>query len=767
MVSYEVPKPPLKFFERMRESARLAAAFMKGDRTTINDITAATVFSPLQPLQPGVPQIVGRTYDYQPGVNVQFQPRGYGSGRIPFPTLRAASRNCEILRLIIETIKDQICSFGWQIVPKEDIEIDPDDARILTLTEFFKSPDKVHTSEQWFRMLLEEFLVTDATSIYRVKDRVGAPYAFEIIDGGTIKVLIDADGRRPIAPDPAYQQVIKGSPRANYTTDELLYMPRTLLSYDPTYGLSMVEQILITIQTSINRQKYQLAYFTEGSLPDAYASMPEGMSVDSIQAFENRFNEILSGNAGQRRQVPFLPFGAIIAALKQPPLKDEFDEWITRIICFAGGIAPTAFIRQMNRSTSETDQERAQQEGQAPKMQFLKVIMDSLIADFGPEYANNFEFAWRESKNIDPKEQADVLKELVSAGLKTLNEGRADLGLDPVQGGDLPMVLTASGYVPLDSFEQQQAANEAARTASLNAAPNENDPKSKPASKSAYSRLGKAGGHLKPLPFPRAATRTAVKNLAATITPILKKTGLDVANHVRRSHFGKMAKDDNQKIDDFVAALSLDDLNALIEGTPAEIAKVMNESGQHVIVQLGGEHRSDLVNQVSQRAIDYARERGAEMVGKRWVDGELVDSPNAEWRIDEATRDEIKNIISQGLEDNIGTDAIADNIEESTAFSPERAQLIAETEIGHANSNGTLESARSARDDLGLILKKLWLVDEDPCPVCVENGDAGALDLDDEFPSGDDAPLAHPNCECALNIEVIDEGDISSNSADN
>ena len=31
-----------------------------------------------------------------------------------------------------------------------------------------------------------------------------------------------------------------------------------------------------------------------------------------------------------------------------------------------------------------------------------------------------------------------------------------------------------------------------------------------------------------------------------------------------------------------------------------------------------------------------------------------------------------------------------------------------------------------------------------------ENAAAGPIDLDDEFPSGDDAPTAHPNCECAL-----------------
>src|ERR1700729_1391395 len=118
MVAYEVPKPPLRFFQRARESLRLANAFMKGDKTTIADITSETIFSPLQPLQPYTPNIVGRNWDYPVGQNLQFRPDGYG--RISFADLRAVARQCEILRLGLRTVKDQIAAIGWQIMPRED-----------------------------------------------------------------------------------------------------------------------------------------------------------------------------------------------------------------------------------------------------------------------------------------------------------------------------------------------------------------------------------------------------------------------------------------------------------------------------------------------------------------------------------------------------------------------------------------------------------------------------------------------------------------------
>lgn len=454
MVAYQIPKPPQGLLARMRDGLRLGAAFLKGDKTTIADITSETIFSPLQPLPPFTPQIVGRNWDFMPGQNLQFIPRGYGSGRIPFTTLRTFSRSCETLRLAIETVKDQIGAYAWQFIPKEDSKAAPDDPRIKELTEFFKKPDKINTFEIWLRTVLEDYIVIDALSIYRPKTRIGLPYAFEVIDGATIKPLIDANGRRPLPPDPAYQQVLKGGPRVDYDTTELLYMPRNKMSYDPVYGLSITEQIILTIQTEIERKKYQLAYFTEGSVPDAYAVMPEDMTVDAIKAFEERFNNMLAGNASGRRQVPFLPSGASIESLKEPPLKDEFDEWIARIICYALGLSPTAFIKQMNRSTSEMDTQREEEQGQGPKMIFVESVINELIGDFGEDYARDFEFKFREKSKLNADTQSQIDDRNVKNATATINEIRAARGQDPIEGGDQPMVLTATGYVPLDSFQQ-------------------------------------------------------------------------------------------------------------------------------------------------------------------------------------------------------------------------------------------------------------------------------------------------------------------------
>ena len=83
-------------------------------------------------------------------------------------------------------------------------------------------------------------LVIDAATIYPRYARGGALYSLDIIDGATIKPLIGEDGRAPDAPDPAYQQILKGVPAADFSAEELLYLPRNLRSHR-LYGMSPVE----------------------------------------------------------------------------------------------------------------------------------------------------------------------------------------------------------------------------------------------------------------------------------------------------------------------------------------------------------------------------------------------------------------------------------------------------------------------------------------------------------------------------------------------
>lgn len=206
-------------------------------------------------------------------------------------------------------------------------------------------------------------------------------------------------------------------------------------------------------------------------------------------------------------------------------------------------------------------------------------------------------------------------------------------------------------------------------------------------------------------------------------------------------------------------------MEALIDVMAPKLQQIADESGQSGLIQMGVHNNGDLVNQVNRYALDYAQNRSAEMVGMKYgEDGALIDNPDAEWAITESTRDSIQDVLEQLYSGEITHDEVPQALQDAGIFDADRANMIARTEISMANAHGALNSYHSARK-LGVKVMKSWEPDPEACPICVENGDAGAIDLDDDFPSGDDAPTAHPNCECVL-VPVVEHEDDDDDEGD-
>jgi len=46
--------------------------------------------------------------------------------------------------------------------------------------------------------------------------------------------------------------------------------------------------------------------------------------------------------------------------------------------------------------------------------------------------------------------------------------------------------------------------------------------------------------------------------------------------------------------------------------------------------------------------------------------------------------------------------------------------------------------------------KVMWVCNPDACDMCLENADAGAIGIDEAFPSGHDRPPGHSRCRCIV-----------------
>jgi hypothetical protein len=406
----------------------VVSRLVNGVRWALSGSSVNDWFGPMQPLAPAAQDAAeGRQFDYPVGFNTRIQPRGEEA--VSYTQLRALADCCDLVRLAIETRKDQMSRLQWSVKPLDEEKDAVDDPRCKELTEKLRFPDGEHDWDTWMRMLLEEMLVIDAATIYPRKTLGGDLFSIELIDGSTIKRVINADGRTPMPPDPAYQQILKGIPAVDYTRDELLYVPRNPRVWK-FYGFSPVEQVITHVNIAIRRALSQLDYYTVGNIPDAIYTVPAGWSPDQIKKFQSYWDEIMEGSTAEKRRAKFVPEGVQLSQTRDPKLKDEYDEWLARVICFAFSLSPMALVKAMNRASSEQQQDSADEEGLAPTMNWLRMVMNQVLQRF-MGYAD-LQFAWEEEEAQDPKVQAEINEIYVNAKVLTPDEVRADLGREPL-----------------------------------------------------------------------------------------------------------------------------------------------------------------------------------------------------------------------------------------------------------------------------------------------------------------------------------------------
>lgn len=427
----------------------------------IDDVDmAGNWYSPFQPVWPFGPPYINRAreWDYPVGYNLSFV-----NERINYlQILRAMRQSWGVLSTIIETRKDQLLRIPWTIQVKDKPRASS--AGVKAMRKFFASPDGKIRYTQWAHKVLDDLLVIDAPAIYFTRDQRGRPLSAEAIDGATIFPLIDDAGRRPgsivemtedgiqyLKRQPAFQQIIKGLPMVDLDESQLLYAPMRPRTDMPVFGYSPIEQIFVEATEAIRKTQYQVNFWSEGTIPDLIVTVPDNWSPRQIAMFQGHFDAMLSGNLRLKSKVRFIPGGMKPFDIKNSSgesLWSQRDETLIRLCCYAYSVSPTPFVKQTNRATAQNAQETAQEEGLYPLMSYWKeVIIDPIIEMHGMD---DVEFTFLPRPEVDMKKQADIHQVYVRDGVMTVNEAREQLGLEPIEGGDVPMIFTQAGAFPLD-----------------------------------------------------------------------------------------------------------------------------------------------------------------------------------------------------------------------------------------------------------------------------------------------------------------------------
>lgn len=112
------------------------------------------------------------------------------------------------------------------------------------------------------------------------------------------------------------------------------------------------------------------------------------------------------------------------------------------------------------------------------------------------------------------------------------------------------------------------------------------------------------------------------------------------------------------------------------------------------------------------------------------------------------TKDRIKQSIDTSIRLGENTQQAAERLRDKVINDVYRAELIARTETVRAYNQGITVFGQESN-----ATGKIWEISSAPCEICQENDNGGQpIPFDEDYPSGDSEPPAHPNCRCGESL---------------
>ena len=524
--------------------------------------------SAINPLRPDSGRPEPRAYEFPITANLP----GGNERLVPWSVLRQAADGVSMFRKCIEVRKDEVATLEWDIViSKKAIEreartsggmsradlqkamqerLEPEIGRLV---DWWEEPDRRNGLDwiDWAKKALEERFVLDGLAIYPRHTFGGDLYSLEILDGSTIKPLLDEYGGRPLPPSAAYQQILWGFPRGEfiadlgedglptdaYPSDQLIYDVDNVRSWTP-YGFSAVERALIDGALFVQRNQWMLSEYTDGVMPSGWLIAGEGQAdwtADQLREYEQLLNDYYSGLTANRQRLRILPYGMQPhdSPNQAEKYKPDYDLHLIKLVAghFDTTLAELGFTEPGGLGS------KGWHEGQA-KVQDRKATgptiaaLQSLITKLSRRHLRmprELQFKIIGLEQDDENLEDEIADRQIRSGRKTLNEDRDRLGLARFQfeEADKPFIVTGTGPVFIEgaqaaaeAVQQQQAAIASAKTNPSDGQGGDGQPGDNPAAGdssdgqpsglakaeiAAYRRWAKKGGGSRPFRFEHAS----------------------------------------------------------------------------------------------------------------------------------------------------------------------------------------------------------------------------------------------------------------------
>ena len=445
------------------------------------------------------------------GWNLPTPPGTEGLKLAGFDTLRTLSEKYSVARACIEIRIEEIRALEWDITLTTDAAkayqgdyqaMRDFGERKAQAKKFFRHPDPDFWNfDTFLNAFLEEIFVYDALSLV-FRPKFGAAFgmggkgllgsnldSMRLVSGPTIRPLVDLHGGTPLPPAPAFQQFLFGVPRSDYMTiatgqdleasgladEEFLLFGSDIMLYAPywrsresPYGFPPVERALLPIISGLQKQEYQLDYYTEGTVPAVYISPGDpNISPTQIGELQNALNA-LAGDPAYHLKVVVLPPGSKVEPQRPVDLSDSFDYLVMNQVLMAFDVQPSelGIIPDIGATQAGPGASSVRFAGQQkrdiksrvsakPLLKWVCDVFNYVLHDICQQRDMQFQFEGL----VDDEDKAAITElgvQQIQNGMATIDEVRERLDLPPfgIKETSEPILFTPTGAVPLSMSEE-------------------------------------------------------------------------------------------------------------------------------------------------------------------------------------------------------------------------------------------------------------------------------------------------------------------------
>jgi SPP1 gp7 family putative phage head morphogenesis protein len=338
-------------------------------------------------------------------------------------------------------------------VPKEEWDYDIVREGIDEVKGFLKYPNKnIESFTTFLRAIIKDILEVDAGVVVKVYTLDS--YDFEHLEPKSGAPLLKPVGQRKMvelyARDGAsflketdkfgfikgywqYSYQIPAHPMW-FNKEEICYFMRNQRSMS-CYGYAPTQAIMDLIKSLHYSTLYNKRYFEETTIPDGVMSLI-GTNETELKNFITQWNTEFKAQPHK--------LAVVNSEFKWQPLNVsqkeleflETQSWYYKLIISMFGLTPAelGLTEDLNRATAATQTELTKRKGIRP---LLKIIESYMNADIIPEFGyEGIEFSFIYDDPQEKTVKLDNWGKEIQLGLKSINEVRVEMGMEPVDWGE-------------------------------------------------------------------------------------------------------------------------------------------------------------------------------------------------------------------------------------------------------------------------------------------------------------------------------------------